>query len=87
MAENANNIVELSAVSERSDSFSTVNSSFAAADIARQIENLRNSKAVNPTIQPAIQPTDHGNMKFENVESLNIVYNNNFYNHSSTDGK
>ena len=67
---------------ERSDSMSTVSSSVAAADIRRQIDNLKSSMPIKPTIQP----TNPANMKFENVESLNIVYHNNFCNHTSTDG-
>jgi len=67
---------------ERSDSMSTVSSSVAAADIRRQIENLKSSMPIKPTIHP----TNEANMKFENVESLNIVYHTNFCNHTSKNG-
>ena len=67
---------------ERSDSSSTVSSSVAVADIRQQIQNLTNSKAINPRSQ---LPSP-SNMKFENVESLSIVYHNNFCNHTSMEG-
>jgi len=66
---------------ERCDSFSTVSSSVADADIRQQIQNLRNM-----AIKTTSELPSQSNMKFENVESLNIVYHNNFCNHTSTDG-
>ena len=82
MFDNLSNIVECRQGLERTDSSSTVSSSVAAADIRRQIENLR----ISSDGESKIQSTSSGNMKFENVENFNIVYHNNFCSHITSDG-
>ncbi|KAL7030528.1 hypothetical protein ACKWTF_006696 [Chironomus riparius] len=75
------NIAECRRELKRTDSSSTVSSSVAAADISRQIENLRNTTAS----EPKIQSTSPGNIQVENVESFNIVYHNNFSSYITSD--
>lgn len=64
----------------RSDSFSTVNSSVAAADVMRQYADL--SRPVQRQPVPAIPVGTPANMKFEKSENINVIYNN-YYNNPS----
>ena len=66
---------------QRNESSSTVSSSVAAEDIRQQIEDLR-----NVSVRPKNQINDSANIKFENIEKVNIVYHNNYCNHSSSKG-
>ncbi|CAH1718725.1 unnamed protein product [Chironomus riparius] len=61
---------------ERSCSTSTVSSSVAAEDIRQQLENFRNV--------PKVQTIDTTNTKIKNIESVSIIYHNNYFNHASS---
>ena len=64
----------------RSDSFSTVNSSVAVADVMRQYADL--SRPVQRQPVPTIPVSTPPNMKFEKSENINVIYNN-YYNNPS----
>jgi len=64
----------------RSDSFSTVNSSVAAADVMRQYADLSRPAQRQPV--PAVTVGTPANMKFEKSENINVIYNN-YYNNPS----
>ena len=52
----------------RSDSFSTVDSSVAAADLMRQYADLSKPSRLVEAINPP-------HMKFEKSENINVIYN------------
>ena len=62
----------------RSDSFSTVESSVAAADLMRQYADLSKPKPRQPVVE-AINPP---HLKFEKSENINVIYNT-YYNNPS----
>lgn len=61
----------------RNDSFSTVSSSVAAAEIKQQIANLSIKSSPNG---PHLTASSPSNINFENSDNIQITYNN-FYNH------
>ncbi|XP_070503130.1 peptidoglycan recognition protein 4-like isoform X2 [Chironomus tepperi] len=69
---------------QRNDSFSTIDSSIAAADIARQYVDLSRPAASAPV--PVMAASIPPNMKFEKSENINVIYNN-YYNNPSPERK
>ena len=75
MLEPSNNFDESNYSICRSDSFSTINSSIAAADLNRQYADLSKPKIRQPIVE-AVNPP---HMKFEKSENINVIYNT-YYN-------